>query len=520
MVLAYHFRLKANDWDQDSLESCPFFLFAVCLAFAVNHIIPLPSEETVHEKQSAVTLESVQRNLEEDHRVKEAAFEAELEQHRETIRSDQDRIANFKESDNDLSEEIKRKSNVIEDLRAQLKSANERNPATNTEDLVTLSEQHKKALEAARQEIAELKSARDLAVVPAPALPVATAATDPAAPSMGEHQRLLAEKTKLQNDLQFEKRLSSRKDLDLAAKDATLAERVTQQLRKQTKKLRETYDAELAVAKENQVRELRLECDEEVRKRMAECDEQVRQRMVECDEKFRQRMVELDQKHEQRMAGLKQEYDTDLEAAASSQKAALANQNVLENRREVARRVAAVKISYKEEADRRIATLKTTYTAQVESRIATITQELKNTHAVERRKLVDELNKTVVARDLHKKNYADIEVECERLQELADDAKLALAVHEGFAASDPVFVEPTNNDWTGGLSGFPTTAAAVPSAVSSAAPPAARPLGQATWAAGPTKERNEWEEADVEDDGNEPVTLVEPFVVENQVLKD
>lgn len=192
---------------------------------------------------------------------------------------------------------------------------------------MTLSEQHENALEAARQEIADLKSALDLAVVPAPALPVATTAADSAAPSMGEHQRLLAEKTKLENALQAEIRKSQRKDSDLAAKDIAFAYQVSQKVTQLAKKLTDEQAEELKAAKEEHVRVLRLECDERVRQATVEGDERVGQRQVEmttkCDEETarKKKQYDLDVKavRSEIFTELSQKYDIQLAAEVSTQ---------------------------------------------------------------------------------------------------------------------------------------------------------------------------------------------------------
>jgi hypothetical protein len=290
------YQVWVSDYDLSALDDSFFQFFVVASPLAVCATIYLASGWAAHEKQSAATLESVQRNLTESHRRKEATSAAEIEQHKETIISEQNRISNFKKFEKDRSREIEMKSEVIKDLRHQLKNGNQRiseySPAANIEDLVTLSEQRENALEAARQEIAELKAARDLAVVSAPALPVATAATDPAAPLMGEHQRLLAEKTQLENALQAETRKSERKDTEVAAKDKLLVQKD-----KEMQKLQSSYNAklELAAAKEEQIRGLKLE----------------------CDERAMQRQVEMDQKWAERMDKIKLQYDINVKAARS-----------------------------------------------------------------------------------------------------------------------------------------------------------------------------------------------------------
>lgn len=214
----------------------PFFWFSVVVipllfyvaASSTLSLHNLAPEAAARERQSAAAFEALERNLEGRIHLTEAACVKQINFCRDQNESLAESISACQKDFKSMRERDEIQTRVIGGLELELKYAKQ--SLNQDRSVPTTKSADKKALEAtvaslqkAQEELAELKYARDLAVVPVD--PFVAAAADPAAHVVCEHQGLLAEKTKVDGLLAAEKRDSQRKDLKVTAQSTMLAQK-------------------------------------------------------------------------------------------------------------------------------------------------------------------------------------------------------------------------------------------------------------------------------------------------------
>ena len=373
-----------------------FFLLLAIPPFALSSILSSSMKVAAHEKQFAADLDTLRRNLEASHSSRIAAAERQLHSH-EMITQTNARKQNtaYDKMAKAYREELGIKKSLKEQLVYAKQRINEDRPAT-TEELEA-------SIQKAHQEVAGLKSSLALALsavpapTPIPAAPVATAASDPAAP-VCEHQGLMAEKTKLELALAAVQRESTRKDLALTAEATKLA----QKERELSKK------------------------SEEVKER---------------DEK---------------LAAMEQSFRNAVEAEVSRQTAELSKQYDGVLVEEVSKKEAELTVKYNGILETAIAATRTpqmqtgvTMAADHDDKVAKLKQEHEDETAEKDAKtceLTELVRVTAGARDQHRENYEHIEKECERIQEIAEERAAELKKNAGTHAQQTVHKSTNQQD--------------------------------------------------------------------------
>jgi hypothetical protein len=172
MLAALCLQLWENNWDFKCLKSGYFFLFSLTLSLAFCAIFSSSSSAAAREKQSAERLDTLKRTLEVRNSLESAAREKVLRVYRKDHEADQKRISQAKKAYDELFKTAGLQISMKQGLQRELEYAKQRiNKGSPTEGLVA-------SLYKAQQEIIGLKTARDLAVVPAgPVVSVTTFVT-------------------------------------------------------------------------------------------------------------------------------------------------------------------------------------------------------------------------------------------------------------------------------------------------------------------------------------------------------
>ena len=358
-----------------------FFLLLAIPPFALSSILSSSMKVAAHEKQFAADLDTLRRNLEASHSSRIAAAERQLHSH-EMITQTNARKQNtaYDKMAKAYREELGIKKSLKEQLVYAKQRINEDRPAT-TEELEA-------SIQKAHQEVAGLKSSLALALsavpapTPIPAAPVATAASDPAAP-VCEHQGLMAEKTKLELALAAVQRESTRKDLALTAEATKLA----QKERELSKK------------------------SEEVKER----DE----KLAAMEQSFRNAVeAEVSRKEAEKEAELTVKYNGILETAIAATRTSQMQTGVT-MAADHDDKVAKLKQEHKDE------------TAEKDAKTCELTELVRVTAG---------------ARDQHRENYEHIEKECERIQEIAEERAAELKKNAGTHAQQTVHKSTNQQD--------------------------------------------------------------------------
>ena len=396
-----------------------FFLLLAIPPFALSSILSSSMKVAAHEKQFAADLDTLRRNLEASHSSRIAAAERQLHSH-EMITQTNARKQNtaYDKMAKAYREELGIKKSLKEQLVYAKQRINEDRPAT-TEELEA-------SIQKAHQEVAGLKSSLALALsavpapTPIPAAPVATAASDPAAP-VCEHQGLMAEKTKLELALAAVQRESTRKDLALTAEATKLAQK-ERELSKKSEEVKER-DEKLAAMEQS----FRNAVEAEVSRQTAELSKQYDGVLVE----------EVSKKE----AELTVKYNGILETEVS---------------RKEAEKEAELTVKYNGILETAIAATRTsqmqtgvTMAADHDDKVAKLKQEHKDETAEKDAKtceLTELVRVTAGARDQHRENYEHIEKECERIQEIAEERAAELKKNAGTHAQQTVHKSTNQQD--------------------------------------------------------------------------